>query len=331
MAVRIIQVYGLWVWVAFAFFIFVLFHQSHSPLPHSTGRPSTVKERMMRAEKAWETSVNLRHEMAHKHPGYPRIPLFPAQTLEAFGKYPYTIWDFFPPVYTCPHDIQRVGHLGDGGKWVCGMSLYENRPAPPVSKAGKRTKPGTVIYSFGVNGDSSFEAEMLARVPSAEIFAYDYTVASFGPQIAGSDSSRAYFKQVGLDRMDVLDRTPPFMSLQSLMKNNSHTYMDILKIDIEGAEYNSFDSFMDWCDRENAGEMPIGQIMIELHLTDDDNLNFNRLLTWWERLEKFGMRPTWLEVNLLAVTLNPNKQDPRCVEYVLVNHKDRKNIMRQES
>lgn len=36
--------------------------------------------------------------------------------------------------------------MGDGGKWVCGMSLYEAIPAE---------KP-CIIYSFGVQFESSF-------------------------------------------------------------------------------------------------------------------------------------------------------------------------------
>lgn len=36
--------------------------------------------------------------------------------------------------------------MGDGGKWVCGMSVYENLPADTPC----------VIYSFGVKDDSSF-------------------------------------------------------------------------------------------------------------------------------------------------------------------------------
>jgi hypothetical protein len=92
--------------------------------------------------------------MALEHPQHPKIPFFPVQQMSDFGEYPYTVWDFFPATYTCPHDIQRVGRLGDGGKWVCGMSLFEARKAPE-----------TIIYSFGVNDESTFEAEMLARIP----------------------------------------------------------------------------------------------------------------------------------------------------------------------
>ena len=84
-----------------------------------------------------------------------------------------------------------------------------------------------------------------------------------------------------------------------------------MKIDIEGSEYKALDQFTDDFEGQN---MPIGQVMIELHLVDDEHVNFSRFVNWWERLEVFGMRPTWLEINLLAVTLGQGKTDPRCVE-----------------
>lgn len=45
--------------------------------------------------------------------------------------------DFFIPSYQCPHRFERVGILGDGGKWVCGLDR--------VAKQDK-----CVIYSFGL-------------------------------------------------------------------------------------------------------------------------------------------------------------------------------------
>ena len=44
--------------------------------------------------------------------------------------------DFFPASYNCPHEIERIGAFGDGGKWVCGLSRIVE-------------KPDCVIYSFG--------------------------------------------------------------------------------------------------------------------------------------------------------------------------------------
>ena len=42
--------------------------------------------------------------------------------------------------------MERIGRMGDGGKWVCGMSIYEQLPD---------TRP-CVIYSFGVQTESSY-------------------------------------------------------------------------------------------------------------------------------------------------------------------------------
>jgi len=69
------------------------------------------------------------------------------------------------------------------------MSPYEARPAvtltPGISQEldAKIAAESTIIYSFGLNGESSFEAEMLDRVSSAKIFGYHFSVDAFGPQI----------------------------------------------------------------------------------------------------------------------------------------------------
>lgn len=42
--------------------------------------------------------------------------------------------------------MERIGRLGDGGKWVCGMSLYEAIP---------KERP-CIIYSFGVQFESTY-------------------------------------------------------------------------------------------------------------------------------------------------------------------------------
>ena len=69
---------------------------------------------------------------------------FPAQ--HDHDPYQYSIWDFVPASYSCPYEVERIGTMGDGGKWVCGMSLYEDIPAE---------KP-CIMYSFGVQTESSF-------------------------------------------------------------------------------------------------------------------------------------------------------------------------------
>jgi hypothetical protein len=295
---------------------------------------------MALSEKSWKQSVALREKMAQSHPANPKIPFFPTD----FLKYPFTIWDFFPATWTCPHDFQRVGRLGDGGKWVCGMSIYESIPeAKPISAEAVEVREaaiaaaesGLVIYSFGINGESSFEAEMLERVPSARIWGYDFSVDGWGKQIPATERHRTFFKKVGLGKDDEHDASPAFWTLPALMKENNHTYIDILKIDIEGSEYDALDTFMDAFDGVQSASgksvLPIGQVMIELHLGNGDDPNekvdFERFRKWWERLERMGMRPAWIEINLFAVTLGSNKSNPRCTEYVWVNAKDERSVL----
>ncbi|KAF2129734.1 hypothetical protein P153DRAFT_338774 [Dothidotthia symphoricarpi CBS 119687] len=315
--------------------------QSYSPSKPVSYPPSWLKDRMALSEKSWEKSVEQREKMAASHPSNPKVPFFPTD----FLKYPFTIWDFFPATWTCPHDFQRVGRMGDGGKWVCGMNLYENLSVPkiPAQAAVESREPeaalstqqeqgGLVVYSFGINGESSFEAEMLDRVPSARFWGYDFSVEGWGPQIPEAHRHRTFFKKAGIGAEDkeATEKLPPFYTIDTLMKQNKHTYIDILKIDIEGSEYDALDVFMDSLDAKGQKVIPIGQVMIELHLDNGDpgdKVDFERFRNWWERLEKMGMRPTWMEINLFAVTLGSQKSNPRCTEFVWVNARDQRNVL----
>lgn len=61
--------------------------------------------------------------------------------------------DWFSPDYVCP-TMERVGILGDGGKWICGMDVLQHRK--------DRGQP-CVVYSFGVNQETTFEEELTNR------------------------------------------------------------------------------------------------------------------------------------------------------------------------
>jgi hypothetical protein len=306
--------------------------------PQPNTHLSWLREHMQVSEEAWKKSVELRGAMAKEQPGYPKAAFFPPGI--------HTIWDFFPPSWTCPHDVQRVGRFGDGGKWVCGMSLYEMVPAPSFSpeivESLQQPVPapdaGLVIYSFGISDDSSFEAEMLKRVPSARIWGYDFSVDGWGPQIPTDQRHRTFFHKIGLAKKEKPYASPPLSTLPVLMANNNHSYIDILKIDIEGSEYDALDALMDAFDgiqsASGSSVIPIGQILIEIHLDDGINIenpylggdvDFGHFHKWWERLERMGMRPTWMELNLPAIVFSGMK--PKFTEYVLVNARDKRNVL----
>lgn len=284
------------------------------------------------SEESWWKSVELRQKAVATHPQRPNIPLFPP----AGSAIQTPVWDYFPPTWQCPHDVQRVGNFGDGGKWMCGMTVYESYPAPKGWKTHRPPKiptggsDGIVVYSFGVRDDSTYEAELLKRLPAARIWGYDFSVDTWGPQIAPENRNRTFFHKVGLGDTDMPTNDPPFYTLQTLMWQNNHTYIDILKIDVEAAEFKALDAFMDhvaahW-DGEEEPVLPIGQVMIELHIGYmAPEMTFAKFEEWWEKLETMGMRPTWMELNLLTVTLAPGRMDPLCTEYVWVNVRDRQN------
>ncbi|KAF9963059.1 hypothetical protein BGZ70_007698 [Mortierella alpina] len=206
-------------------------------------------------------------------------------------------WWYFPASFNCPFDVQRVGPLSDGGKWICGMSLYEEKP---------RSK--CVIYSFGVNYETRFEGEMLDRT-ECEIWAYDASVKRMGPETHGRPG--AYFKPYFIgDKNHVDKKGVQWRTLRSLMEENGHDWIDILKVDIEGSEYPTFNAMMDDFD-----VLPFSQLQVELHV-DKKHVQFKDFLAWWQKLESKGLRPFWTEINLHPAI---NFATPWASEYCFIN------------
>ncbi|KAH8899186.1 hypothetical protein GQ53DRAFT_801783 [Thozetella sp. PMI_491] len=277
----------------------------------SSGR-SSMKEHIRLAEASWAKTVKERHDLIS-------ADWETAAKMPLYYKYPYTVWDFTPASWSCPHEMDRVGRMGDGGKWVCGMSQIE---------ATAKTRL-CVIYSFGVRDESSFEDEMLRRT-KCEIWAYDFSVVDFGEQLQPEQRARAHFFQAGIARETDTAKNPPFYSIESLMEMNGHDYIsdpldrysDILKMDIEFAEFEAMDGLSYDFPASRGMELPIGQLLVEIHLFGG-RITTEEYLDWWERLEARGLRPAWAEPNLLAVTLNNNgDKNPNMAEYVLINVRD---------
>jgi hypothetical protein len=98
--------------------------------------------------------------------------------------------DFFIPSFQCPHHVERIGALGDGGKWVCGVERLARQKkcvvysfgASPSRRHAKNAEGADCrryVYT-GINGESSFEAGLLERAPGCEVWGYDFTVNSVG-------------------------------------------------------------------------------------------------------------------------------------------------------
>ncbi|KAG8215373.1 hypothetical protein J3R82DRAFT_8971 [Butyriboletus roseoflavus] len=215
---------------------------------------------------------------------------------------PYTVWSFFPPSFACPHELERVGSLGDGGKWTCGLSRLQH-------------KPDCLIYTFGMNYETSFEAEVLERTRYCEVWGYDYRSNSFG---SIKRDRRAHFHPWGLANIDAHVCFPSNLSLHhgNPILSADHQYMDILKVDIEGWEFEVLTQILQ--PYIASGEpVPFGQLLIEIHTWDK---KFEDVLSWWEMLESAGLRPFMSEVNLVYQNYNRGS-DTALVEYSFINVK----------
>lgn len=235
-------------------------------------------------------------------PSPDKVVAFPVKPRDDF----YTLWDFFLPSFKCPHNLERIGVMGDGGKWTCGLERIEK-------------KKDCIIYAFGINGESSFEADVMKRAKGCEVWGYDFSVNSFGPEIEEDASlrGRSHFFPYALGPRDSHNADPPMYTLQTLMKRNGHSFIDILKIDIEGNEYDSLHSFFDSFPANEP--LPIGQIQMEVHVYQGSEWNyFPKFLAFWEKLEDRGLRPFFSEPNMVYANLIRDLQ-PGLAEYSFIN------------
>jgi len=194
--------------------------------------------------------------------------------------------------------------MGDGGKWVCGLE-----------KIAKQKKSPCVVYSVGINGESSFEAELMKQT-NCEVWGYDYSVKSFGPEIEEDPElkPRGHFHPYALGKTDnhAPGQAIPFYTLPTLMKMNGHDFIDVLKIDIEGYE---FDVLSHLVSEYKDKPLPFGQLQLEVHAWSKSFLEF---LTWWQSLEAAGLRPFYTEPNLVYLNLYRGHA-PDLSEYSFIN------------
>jgi FkbM family methyltransferase len=121
-------------------------------------------------------------------------------------------------------------------------------------------KPGAIVYSGGVGQDITFELALIKQ-HQVEVFAFDPTPKAITFIKKYANNKRLHFYPWGLweenkklrffspsNENDVshsivnLQKTTTFFwaeckTIQTILKKLSHTRIDILKIDIEGAEY----------------------------------------------------------------------------------------------
>lgn len=196
-------------------------------------------------------------------------------------------------------------------------------PTPPSAKTGLNPgeQPGCIIYSFGIQFESTFEEELFKRTTNCQIWGYDFSVDKFGDALAGYEiQNRAYFTKAGIAGVTDIMANPPFYSIQDLMEMNGHDHIDVLKMDIESYEFEAMRSVIDHF-LDKGEEIPIAQFQVEIHLMPG-LIGVDEMIEWWELLEKAGFRPFWTEPNLLVTTQQAYDGMPRFAEYSFINIKD---------
>lgn len=140
----------------------------------------------------------------------------------------------------------------------------------------------SVVYSFGVGEDVSFDLELIAAL-GVDVHAFDPTPVAVNWIASKELPARFRFYPVGIADYDgtaifnspinaehasytlVQDEGEPSHSvsaevrrLSSIMADLQHQHIDLLKLDIEGAEYAVIENILN-------EQVEIGQLLVEFH------------------------------------------------------------------
>jgi FkbM family methyltransferase len=192
-----------------------------------------------------------------------------------------------PSLHRCARQIKRLGRLATGRDVIY---RYNAKPRKALlgtvyggwTIAPDRLGADSVMYSFGVGNDISFDLEAIRKFgltvhgfdPSPEAVRWisertdlparynfhpyglgvkDGDVSFFAPDEGGMYSLNETHKHVGKKRISL-----PVKSLASIIASLHTRYVDVLKMDIEGGEYDQIEAII-----ENRSS--IGQVLIEFH------------------------------------------------------------------
>ncbi|MDD8020006.1 MAG: FkbM family methyltransferase [Acidobacteriota bacterium] len=203
-----------------------------------------------------------------------------------------------------PEVTIRVGHLGDGGKWICNPQRLGEKP---------------VIYSIGVGEDISFDTDM-AGLFGAQVFMFDpnpEVSKNLPPKDEGYEcgAGRLFYQAVGLGpvsaekgkewELTINGQRCPAKSLADLAASLGHQSVDILKMDIEGGEYAALHQILS---AGTLNQLGVKMILVEFHIWDDGL--FKDFLTLINSLT---------EQDYLIYRKEFNATNIKCAEYAFVH------------
>ena len=140
----------------------------------------------------------------------------------------------------------------------------------------------SVVYSGGVGRDITFEHELVKKygcqvvlfdpsptgletmsLPANKIPQFKHNAVALAGQCGTLKFGKPIFEDEGSwHKQQITENTAvlevPCVDLETLMRQNGHNHIDLLKIDIEGAEYEVIDDLL-------KRRLPIKQILVEFH------------------------------------------------------------------
>jgi FkbM family methyltransferase len=184
----------------------------------------------------------------------------------------------------------------------------------------------SIIYSFGIGEDISFDISVIEN-HNCHVFGFDPTPKSIKwvKQHQSLPSKFIFFEYGIADKSGMIDFYLPkniehvsgsfikqdnvddkqkvlveMKSWEDIVNTLGHSQIDVLKMDIEGAEYNILDSFLE-------SSVPIIQILIEFHdrLFDDGKIKSINAIKKLKNhgYEIFGISDSFEEVSFIKKTI----------------------------
>uniref|UniRef100_A0A914P0F9 Methyltransferase domain-containing protein n=1 Tax=Panagrolaimus davidi TaxID=227884 RepID=A0A914P0F9_9BILA len=152
----------------------------------------------------------------------------------------FELYNTLVPEVFC-RDLVRIGFIGDGGKWICNPSSVQSLPE-------------CVVYSLGIAEDPSFEESFQNFTQNKCL------VRSFDKDLQSSKTMKRISAANGIFMKALIagktNKSKNHYTFKDIMNTFGDTRVDILKIDIEGAEFDIQDELI---------SVPICQILIEIH------------------------------------------------------------------
>lgn len=248
-----------------------------------------------------DTELHKKHLRSHDHRMFWEFE----RLAELYSRYHLTYWSRFnkfaprnmrkrewcvqylktTPDFPCVRGIVPLGFdskasIDDGHKFACGISYIGAEP---------------IVYSLGSNRQQDFEMAFLQLRPDSKIWTFDVLESHLPP--VNQRSPSISYNLLGIGGYGVAqNKDPLFQPLADMMNSRNHTYIGVLKIDVEGAEWF-------WLENEPNTLDRIGQLLIEVHIGCDDEManyfHFPRasFLTMVETFEAHGLRFFYKELN----------------------------------